>query len=488
MFDYSRTSWPKVVCDADNFRGSNPKESLTNEHADCIEKLFLYSGEERILSCLCYGSPDMVARWSGDESIMKLINKSSEINDVCEYGGCYAFQTSKRLVNNGTNMQSQVRCEIWNKNIEFPHRWCEKKFYIELVDRNHPNIKPTTKPVTPNQSIETNHTTVSKNTTVADQSKVPDNSTLSIDTSVSTTDSGQNGTNNATPIFKNTTTKVDNSSVDSNNSICLKEPCRPHHQDQPMSVAVYILCFILISGLLAALFIIAATVCRRQQRFHEMRLNTMKGLRDSAPKIPLPSLPESFERQRTASTMVSSSIGECPEVEVEHIYDTIDPDHDPAYSYAWTVPPIVLKKTRVDVKLVLSPKARLNDRFDRQGSTGGQTSTFSMSTSGTSACQRTYSNTEGSLIENLPPPIPVICCDEPNKDPLAGVLHSTENAARRQMIKSEYISTAVAKELFTSSSSAEAGEVISSVVDESTETDSETDVNVVADPVEQSGH
>jgi hypothetical protein len=254
-----------------------------------------------------------------------------------------------------------------------------------------------------------------------------------------------------------------------------------------MPVAVYILCFILVSGVIAALFLISAAVCRKRQRLHEMRLNTMepeKCSNGSAPKIPLPPVPKIYNRQRTASTIVSSSAGECPEAEVEHIYETIDPYHDPAYSYAWTVPPVVLRKTKVDVQLFLSPNPRLKEGFVRQGSVGGHTSTFSLSTSGTSACQRTYSNTDASVIEDHPTPLPVISCSNAELVPeypsgaSTGVLPPSGNPARRQMIKSEYISIAAAEAVLDFSSSVDPVEVASQAT-------LKTDGNVATKPAQQ---
>ena len=65
--------------------------------------------------------------------------------------------------------------------------------------------------------------------------------------------------------------------------------------------------------------------------------------RNTPPKIPPPPTPVFYKNSRPPDPLSF----------VEHIYEDIDRIHDPAYCYAWTVSPITLLKSKIDVCLGL---------------------------------------------------------------------------------------------------------------------------------------
>ena len=75
----------------------------------------------------------------------------------------------------------------------------------------------------------------------------------------------------------------------------------------------------------------------------ELDVISHKDDRNMPPKIPPPPTPVFY----------NNSCSPDPLSEVEHIYEDIDRIHDPAYSYAWTVSPITLLKSKIDVCLGL---------------------------------------------------------------------------------------------------------------------------------------
>ena len=68
--------------------------------------------------------------------------------------------------------------------------------------------------------------------------------------------------------------------------------------------------------------------------------------RDTPPTIPPPPTPVLYNYQTSFPPRSPS--------EVEHIYETIDHIHDPAYSYAWTDSPATLLNSKNDIRLGIS--------------------------------------------------------------------------------------------------------------------------------------
>ena len=221
---------------------------------------------------------------------------------------------------------------------------------------------------------------------------------------------------------------------------CLDEPCLPT-KDQTMPLAVYILCFILLTGVISAILSIFTAACRnRYQDLALIQLDNLKAenyRKDLPPNIPLPLVPKSYGKQKVASTIISSAADEDPPV--EHIYQCVDQDLD--YCYAWSVDDEVLKKSKVEVRMVLTPTPVPNS-----GSRG-----YSRQFSGSaSAYQRTYTNTGICSSEDLSLSVPAICVDDVEFDAESATGPyrlglSAKSRAQRQSIKSEYISLAAAK-------------------------------------------
>ena len=216
---------------------------------------------------------------------------------------------------------------------------------------------------------------------------------------------------------------------------CLDEPCLPT-KDQTMPLAVYILCFILLTGVISAILSIFTAACRR--RYQDLALIQLDNLKaenyrkDLPPNIPLPLVPKSYGKQKVASTIISSAADEDPPV--EHIYQCVDQDLD--YCYAWSVDDEVLKKSKVDVRMVLTPTPVPNSGSE------GYSRQFSGSSS---AYRRTYTNTGICSSEDLS--VPAICVDDVEFDAESatgphrlGIC--ARSRAQRQSIKSEYISLA----------------------------------------------
>ena len=130
MFYFCSSSVPGIVCEPDLFHGSNSKESLKPNNNLCIETLFVRHGEERLLTCIGYGAPDMTSEWEtqGEQFQLMKIRSDSETS----HKGNYAFQTTRKLLINDTSQPGMVICTIRNNNFDVPVRECQKTFIITI--------------------------------------------------------------------------------------------------------------------------------------------------------------------------------------------------------------------------------------------------------------------------------------------------------------------------------------------------------------------
>ena len=481
VLEFCSTSYPEIVCEPDLYRGLNSDESLTFDHSECVETLVIHPDEERLLKCVGYGAPAMGAKWL--EGKFDLIGNDSGIE--VSHKGCYAFQTTRKLVNSGAeSIQGQLTCEIWNKNFEFPHRFTAKKFIITFIKRSTKKnttpsklttsdkptssnseelvtteegkvaekVEPTTKPAEEGKTTEK----IEPTTKPALTSKMQ--STITVDSENSTTTRSSDKTTSQVPPITHKVNSTTKRSGGAGSNITLSPTelsVNPIDRNpglhRPSHVTVYILSLVLVSCVVGVLCFMSAAVCRKRQGISLIHLDNLiseQCRKDSVPKIAVPPVPKCYERQKTTSTVVSCSVDE--DSAVEHIYQTIDEVHDPDYCYAWTVPPVVLQKSKVDLQLVLTPTSISksgSEGYGLQSSGEGKHSIFSQSTSGASAYQRNYTNTGICSSEDLSLPVPVICVDDVEFDaesatgPYRPGL-SAKSRAQRQSIKSEYISLA----------------------------------------------
>ena len=435
-----------------------------HNHGVCVEKLVINSEESRELKCVGHGAPEMNASWSVDGANLELVDTGSVSQTSCD--DCYEFVTSRNVSSRGgLPSNGEVSCEIWNKNFDFPHRFQRKRFVITfekmLTEPKTTVMKHTTavRVVTnltelPNESPTRKINKTSTPTTERVTSTKKDLPTFSSQPSTSTSGfstsySYSNTANGENPtLFSNSTDGIvsDNSSSDFDPNL-----------HKPLTVSVYILGFLLLSGVMAAFCVISVAALRKHHKQYQVR--RVNRLANTVPKIAQPPVPKSFDGQATTSTMVSSSVDE--NIEMEHIYATVDETQDPAYCYAWTVSPEVLRNSNVDVKFVLTPTS---SRFSRQSSGGdGYPSTLSQSTSGASG-NRTYSNTGLCSLEEClqPETLPVILVNgvevEVEDDAVVGqdlnlnvdntlTTRRTIPYPQRHAIRSEYISLAMSKAL-----------------------------------------
>ncbi|XP_063683605.1 uncharacterized protein LOC134818113 [Bolinopsis microptera] len=476
VLDFCSTSYPEIVCEPDLYQGLNSDESLTFHHSECVETLVIHPDEERLLKCVGYGAPVMGASW---DLVGKFDLVGTDADIEVSHKGCYAFQTTKKLVNSGAeSLQGQVTCEIWNKHFLFPHRYKAKKFIITFVKRiteknttpsklttsDKPTssnaeelvtteegkatekVEPVIKPTEERKATEK----VESTTKPALTSKIQSITTMDSENSATTRSSDNNP---LTSHKRNSTTRRSNITL-APADLSVNTIDRNPGLYQPSPVTVYILSLFLVSCVVGVLCFMSAAICRKRQGISLIQLDNLiseQCRKDSVPKIAVPPVPKCYERQKTTSTVMSCSVDEDPAV--EHIYQTIDEAHDPDYCYAWTVPPVVLQKSKVDVQLVLTPTSISKSRsegYGLQSSGEGKHSIFSQSTSGASAYQRTYSNTGICSSEDLSLSVPAICVDDVEfyAESATGPYRPgscARSRAQRQFIKSEYISLAAAK-------------------------------------------
>ena len=433
-----------------------------HKHGVCVEKLVINSVESRELKCVGHGAPEMNASWPVVNENLELVDTGSVSHTSCS--DCFDFVTTRNVTSRGGLPASgEVSCEIWNKNFDFPHRFQRKKFVITfekmLTDPKTTVTKRTTaeRVVTnrtelPNESptrkVNTTSTPTTESVTSAKKDLPTFSSQLSTSTSGLTTSYSYSNTAN-----RENPTQLSNSTdgIVSDDSSSSFNP----NLHKPLTVSVYILGFLLFSGVMAAFCVISVAALRKNQRLYQVR--RVNRLANAVPKIALPPVPK-FDRQATTSTMVSSSVDD--NIVMEHIYATVDETQDPAYCYAWTVSPEVLRNSNVDVKFVLTPTS---SRFSRQSSGGdGYPSTLSQSTSGASA-SRTYSNTGLCSLEEClqPETLPVILVNGVEVEAEDGAVvedlnlnveyapttRRTTPYPQRHAIRSEYISLAMSKAL-----------------------------------------
>ena len=147
VLDFCPTSYPRIVCESYKSKSLNSDESLVSDKDDCIEKLVMSPGQERTLTCIGYGAPDMNSSWRPRSTGGNFKLVKTKPDSVMSYEGNYALETRITLTvdRNSEAVKGKVICEIWNKNFDFPHRNREKTFLISVEAEEGKSASPADK-------------------------------------------------------------------------------------------------------------------------------------------------------------------------------------------------------------------------------------------------------------------------------------------------------------------------------------------------------